>query len=787
MMKKYVILHGHFYQPPREDPWSGLIEHQDSAAPYFDWNRRITAECYAACGASRILDSNGAILSILNNYRYLSFNFGPTLLSWMDSNAPKTYRRILAADRESIERLGYGNAVAQGYNHTILPLDEPKDALTQIRWGLADFSHRFERDADGMWLPECAVNYSVIDKLINEGMKYVILSPWQAHSLRNDKGEWKALNDKPAPSDRPFYIDRPGGRIAVFFYNPDLASGISFGHLLRSREGFEKALRDALARSDAPMVSIATDGEIYGHHEPYGDMCLSALIDHLGSDSDLIFTNYAAYLDANPPALEVKLRTGDEHRGTSWSCVHGVGRWMRDCGCSTGGKENWNQAWRSSLREAFDGLRMEAEPVWTGKVEALTGKDAREVLDSYGKVLSGAEEPHVFAMRILGEGASRSIAQDLLIMLEGAKFLQFMYTSCGWFFSELSGIEPVQNMSFAYRAAELIDSEGTAKLTAILNTLLSRVESNLSSMGNGSDLLRGLIIPKFPTEVKAAALFFWRNLYNLPGMDKSRWGTWEGRGITRRIVGTGEERLKLEGDISYTELSTLRRYKFEFRSHIDSRLFSPSIDILMDSEWISVPISAMPTALRMEIQKKLLNESEMDLKGFLGSTASERLLDLMIVQALDLPFGASGWQSLELSLHYGPLLILDQLEKLPADSWPKLLESMDEILTHCESNGVDTNFGSLEYLSGRLVSRIAGNLQLQSNRQNLEQLVNFLEIIQLHGLHPLKPTVQNAVYGLLEKRFNCAENSDEIEGECPSNEDLIDLARLVNINPERFT
>ncbi len=785
-MKKYVILHGHFYQPPREDPWSGLIEHQDSAAPYSDWNRRITAECYAACSSSRILDSDGAILSILNNYRYLSFNFGPTLLSWMESEAPNIYQRILDADRESIERLGYGNALAQGYNHTILPLDEPKDALTQIRWGLTDFSHRFKRDADGMWLPECAVNESVIDKLINEGMKYIILSPWQAHSLRNNKGEWKALNDKPAPSDRPFYIDRPGGRIAVFFYNPDLASGISFGHLLRSREGFEEALREALNQSDTTMVSIATDGEIYGHHEPFGDMCLSALIDHLGSDSDLLFTNYAAYLDANPPVLEAKLRSGDEQRGTSWSCVHGVGRWMRDCGCSTGGEENWNQTWRSPLREAFDGLRMKAEPVWTGKVEALTGKDAREVLDSYGQVLSGAEDHRAFARRFLGEGTTSLAEQELCIMLEGAKFLQFMYTSCGWFFSELSGIEPVQNISYAYRAAELIDSEGTVKLTELLSTLLSKVQSNLSSMGNGSDLLRGMIVPKIPSEAIAASLFFWRHLYNLPGLDETRWGIWEGQGITRRVAGTEKEKLKLEGEISYIERSTLRRYQFKFRSLIDRRLFCPSIDIFIDPKWISVPIRAMPTALRMEIQKTLLNESETDLKGFLGSRAPERLLDLMIVQALNLPFGASGWQSLELSLHYGPLLILDQLERLPAENWPKLLESMDEILTHCECNGVDTNAGSLENLSGKLVSRIAGNLQLHSDRQILEQLVKFLEIIQLHGLHPLKPTVQNAVYKLLEERFHRDEDSDIVEGKCPSDEDLIDLARLVNINPKRF-
>ena len=787
-MEKYVILHGHFYQPPREDPWTGLIEVQESAAPYSDWNRRITAECYAAGASSRILDSKGAILSIKNNYSHLSFNFGPTLLSWMETEAPQIYQRILDADRLSVERLGHGNALAQSYNHTILPLDTPEDALTQIRWGISDFTHRFKRPAEGMWLPECAVNEMVIDILIDEGMKFLILSPWQAHSLKKDNGEWEQLNNNPAPADRPFYISRPRGRIAVFFYNSELASSISFGHLLRSREGLEKALRETLDKSANPLVTIATDGEIYGHHEPFGDMCFSALVDNLGENPELIFTNYAAYLESHPPVQEVKLRPGDDKKGTSWSCEHGVGRWFGDCGCTTGGEEGWNQAWRTPLREAFDKLRIQAEPLWTKKIESLTGSGAREILDFYGEVLSGAVSPLDFAENAIPITTGKTLQkqQNLLKLLEGVKFLQFMYTSCGWFFSDLAGLEPVQNMRYAYRAAGLMDSDGSAGLIQSLQSSLSEAKSNIAAKGSGSRILEDSVIPKILPEAKSAAIFFWRNLYNLPDKERTTCGVWKGTEVLKKFIPVDGGGQKLTGSVSFKNVSTLESYNYKIRAFINRHFFCKEVDIAIDAQWLTIPIRTMPTALRMEIQETMLNESEDSLKDFLGSKANQRLRDLLIVQTLNVPFGASGWQSLELSLHYGPLLILDQLEKTPAENWEELLLSLEEILTHRDTIGMDADNGSVEKLSGKLVSRVAGILQKRSNREALEQLVIFLEILHRHGLQPLKPFVQNAVYILLEERCNCDEKNGLIEDECPSNNDLIDLARLVNINPERF-
>ena len=784
-MNKYIIIHGHFYQPPREDPWTGLIERQESAAPFMDWNHRITAESYAACGASRVLDGNGSILSIINNYRYLSFNFGPTLLTWLEKEAPNVYQRILEADKESLKRLGHGNAVAQSFNHTILPLDSLESAKLQIEWGLADFKGRFGRDAEGLWLPECAVNESILDILIEKGLKYVILSPWQGESIVQTNGKKKSLGTQPVPSDRPFIIKRPGGSIAAFFYEGDLASKISFGHLLRSREGFEVALRGAFSTEKTQLVTVATDGEIYGHHEPYGDMCLSALIDHLGDESDLKFTNYAAYLEGHPPEEEVLLRPGDEGRGTSWSCFHGVGRWMRDCGCSTGGEKGWNQKWRKPLRLAFDSLRKEADPIWKKMVSDLTKRSADTVLLKYGRVISGLQTPSEFAETILNPGYSDHDATKLLVAMEGAKFLQFMYTSCGWFFADISGIEPIQNMRYAYRAAELLDPKGVKGLIVRLSRRLEKGESNIQMMGNGSDLLRGLVTPKIQPELKAATIFFWRHFYNLSGLDYADWGSFQGKGTTRRIVDTDEGDLRLEGEISYEESPTLRFYTFPYRTVINGHLFCPVVELMDGTQWISVPIKSLPAALRVEIQKTFLKRSEKRLMEFLGSKVSDRLRDLEVVNALDLPFGASRWQSLELALHYGPMLILKKMRKMKPGDWSESLGLLDQILGRRVEYGVDINAGNIEQSAGLIVSGISEYLGKHSDKSTLDKLVEFLGILQRHGLRPLRPFVQNAVYALLEQRFN-RNDEDDSKNASPLSTDILDLAYLLNINPERF-
>lgn len=780
-MDKYVILHGHFYQPPREDPWSGNISFQESASPFINWNKRINAECYAAGAASRVLDSSGKIQTIINNYQTLSWNFGPTLLTWLEKEAPNVHRRIVEADYESRDRLGYGNAVAQAYNHTILPLDRPRDVRTQVTWGLTDFRQRFGREADGMWLPECAVSNTVLDILIEMKLSYVILSPWQAEAIRKDGETWTELESKPGPTDRPFTIRRPGGEIAAFFYDPELASAISFGHLLQSREGLEGALSKALDRSGGNLVSIATDGEIYGHHEPFGDMCLAALIDR--QDRNIIFTNYAAYLAANPPKEEARLRYGDDGLGSSWSCSHGVGRWMRDCGCSTGSQEGWTQKWRKPLRTAYDRLRDSADPVWMESVRKRTGLNPVEVLDEYGMVLAGKESPGDFAGRMMNGDSTPEAQNQLLEALEGAKYLQFMYTSCGWFFSELSGLEPVQNLRYAYRATELLDPDGSTGMLSQLRISLEKAISNIPEMGSGSDILDKEVIPTIDPDAIAAASFFWCNLYNLAGRTGTVAGDLQGGELTRRTVGTDDKLLQLEGEVEFLRKSTLRRYYVPYRATVDGRLFCPEISVQIREKWRTVPVSAMPKEIRLDIQETLLGRSEGKLRKCIGNQALIRLRDVKMIRELNLPLAESRRQSVELSLFYGPILTIKRLKKLPATAWPGMLEILDEILSHRKEYGMIDGTDDLESRSGRLVSRIAESLQAGSDRYMLENLVKFLEIIQNYGLNPLKPYAQNSVFALLTARFD-AEDSENAEG--MEEEDLISLARMMNINPERF-
>ena len=309
--KTSVILHGHFYQPPRENPLVEIIPQQVSAKPAVDWNERVYSECYRTNAYSRYLDGFGHVLDIINNYEYISFNFGPTLLSWMEKYHKRTYLRILEADRKSVERLGHGNAIAQAYNHTILPLGTVDDTRIQIAWGIEDFSHRFNRLPEGMWLPETAVNPEVIDILIEKGIKYIILSPYQVTSVEDQSGVMKDVKPFEVPYSEPFLVEgEKNGLIPAFFYQPDLASQISFGHLLRDADHMYKQLYQIKQAYKPPLIHTATDGEIYGHHEPFGDMALAALIKKIAAKSDFTLTNYATYLEHHVPKKRAILHKG---------------------------------------------------------------------------------------------------------------------------------------------------------------------------------------------------------------------------------------------------------------------------------------------------------------------------------------------------------------------------------------------------------------------------------------------------------------------------------------------
>jgi alpha-amylase/alpha-mannosidase (GH57 family) len=499
---RYVCVHGHFYQPPRENPWLESIEVQDSAAPYHDWNDRITAECYAPNGASRITNTENEIIRIMNNYARMSFNFGPTLLSWLQDSAPRTYRMILDADRASAERYGgHGSALAQVYNHMIMPLANRRDALTQIRWGIADFEMRFGRKPEGMWLAETAVNREVLDLMAQEGIKFTILAPHQCARVRRrpEPGAtpypWLGTPDATVDTRHPYSVPLDQGRsIAVFFYDGPNSRAIAFEGLLNSGEDFGRRLIDGFHPPGyseierAQLSHVATDGESYGHHHKQGEMALSYAMHWIQDGDEARLTNYGEFLENFPPQWEAEVE-----ESTSWSCVHGVERWRSNCGCN-GGKPGWNQEWRAPLREALDFLRDAVAPLSEEFVRPLL-KDLWAARDAYIHVINNRSRESTASFFAAHQRHELTAAERVaaLEILELQRHTQLMYTSCGWFFDEISGIETVQIIAYAGRvlqlAAKLFGQCGAA-LEAEFLKILEKAESNLPEMGNGAEVYR---------------------------------------------------------------------------------------------------------------------------------------------------------------------------------------------------------------------------------------------------------------------------------------------------------
>ncbi|HTK95896.1 MAG TPA: DUF3536 domain-containing protein, partial [Terriglobales bacterium] len=455
-MERYVCVHCHFYQPPRENPWLEAIELQDSAYPYHDWNERITSECYAPNAASRILDPEGQIVAILNNYSRISYNFGPTLLCWLEANAPDTYRAVLDADRDSAERFGgHGSAMAQAYNHMILPLATRRDKITQVLWGIRDFQHRFGRDPQGMWLPECAVDNETLEVLADLGIQFTVLAPRQAARVRPiGTPDWHEVNGGGVDPSRAYRARLPNGKsINLFFYDGPISQSVAFEGLLANGHRFAERLLGGLSdeRTWPQLLHIATDGETYGHHHKYGEMALSYALHHIETSGAAKLTNYAEFLEKFPPQWEAEVVAN-----SSWSCTHGVERWRADCGCNSGGRPDWSQKWRQPLRLALDWLRDELAAPYDRHARELL-RDPWAARDEYISVVLDRSDASLD--RFFAEHAARELRPHertrALELLELQRHAMLMYTSCGWFFDELTGIETVQVIEYAGRAVQL--------------------------------------------------------------------------------------------------------------------------------------------------------------------------------------------------------------------------------------------------------------------------------------------------------------------------------------------
>lgn len=485
-----LIIHGHFYQPPRENPWTGIIEQQPGAHPFHDWNERIHAECYWP--NAFVAGANGNPNAVANNYANISFNFGPTLLSWLQTHHAGTYQQILEADRKSAEqRGGHGNAIAQAYGHAILPLCNDRDRLTQVLWGLADFRFRFGREPESLWLPETACNPQTVDLLIEQGLRYVILAPGQARRFRSAGGDWQDVSGSGIDTSRAYkYTHRTqhSRSLAVFFYDGPLAQAIAFENVLRSSQLLVNMIKQAAARG--PLVNVATDGETYGHHFKFGDLALAHALEVEAKSEGLWITNYGEFLDRHSPDLEVEISTGEDGQGSSWSCAHGVGRWQRDCGCHTGGQPGWNQLWREPLRAALDLLRDTLARQFEDEGRAWF-RDPWDARNAYiDLILDGSRSQSEFLAKHARGPLSAQEKKRALTLLEIQKSSLLMYTSCGWFFSELSGIETVQIMRYAARAIELTADLGLNSPGERFLEMLAETPSNVRELGNGANIYR---------------------------------------------------------------------------------------------------------------------------------------------------------------------------------------------------------------------------------------------------------------------------------------------------------
>lgn len=486
-MAARIVLHGHFYQPPRENPWTGQIDEQSSAAPFHDWNERVNAECYRPNACAKISTEEGE--RVVNNFEQLSFNVGPTLLSWMEKADPEVYSRILDADTASLSRLRHGNAIAQAYHHTILPLDSLWDARTQVKWGLGDFAHRFGRRAEGMWLPETAASDETLRVLIEEDIAFTVLSPYQAARWRPVGGEWVDVAHGAIDTRRPYRYLHPDGSgryITLFFYDGEVAQAIAFGNLAASSEGLLDAFGERAA--EGHLVHAATDGETFGHHHPGGEIGLALGLFVEAPGRGLEVTNYAAYLGEHPSEHEVRVWAGE---GTSWSCAHGVGRWSRNCGCSTGGGDGWSQAWREPLRAAFRLIKSHADKVYLqlGKVLLHDPWDAR---DCYIEVVTGATGLEDWMARKAVGSLDRADRDRAAALLELQRNAMSMFTSCAWFFSDVGGTETVQNLRYAVRTLELLETLGRPMPEELLMSSLAQAKSNDHANGSAADILRSL-------------------------------------------------------------------------------------------------------------------------------------------------------------------------------------------------------------------------------------------------------------------------------------------------------
>ncbi len=588
--KRFVCIHGHFYQPPRENPWLETVETQDTAAPYHDWNERVCAECYATNGAARIQNNKNQITRIVNNYARISFNFGPTLLSWLKENAPRTYRMILDGERRSRKTYkGHSSAMAQVYNHVIMPLANQRDRITQIRWGIADYQHHYGEAPEGMWLAETAADTGTLELLAQHGIRFTVLAPHQCKRIRPlkdsapDDSSWTDTPDASVDTHHPYLVRFDSGvSLAVFFYDGPTSRAIAFEGLLNSGEGFAARLKAGFDQGTQPqLVHVATDGESYGHHHKYGEMALAYALRLLEQDKTVKLTNYAGFLAQFPPEYECEIVDD-----TSWSCVHGVERWRSNCGCNSG-TPGWSQAWRAPLRQALDELRDALTPL----TEQEGGKlfhDVWAARDGYIKVIldRGVESENLYFKEFQNHPLNQDERVRALQLMEMQRHAQLMYTSCGWFFDDVSGIETVQIIAYAARAIQLaraLFGEEAGSLEPAFVAHLAEARSNKPGAGDGARMYDEKVRPLELSLEQVAAHYAISSIFS-SFADETELFCYRVRRISHEICSSGRGRLAL-GRAHITSAITGLHQSFSYAVlHFGDQNITAAVKVYAESE-----------------------------------------------------------------------------------------------------------------------------------------------------------------------------------------------------------
>jgi alpha-amylase/alpha-mannosidase (GH57 family) len=775
-MEKYVCIHGHFYQPPRENPWLNEVEIQDSSYPYHDWNERITAECYARNSASRI-QLNGKIVDIVNNYSQMSFNFGPTLLAWMEKKRPSVYEAILEADRISRHNFnGHGSAIAQVYNHMIMPLANHRDKVTQVAWGIADFQYRFQRQPEGMWLAETAADMATLEVLANHGIRFTVLSPFQAHAFRHLSSEWHDASGGRIDIRKPYVCQLPGGKsIQIVFYHPRLSQSIAFEKLLDNGVAFAQKIAEQFHVYDLSpqLVSIATDGETFGHHHFLGEMGLTYALHHIRMHQMAKVTIYGEYLEKFPPSDEVQII-----EGSSWSCVHGIERWRSNCGCTTGGHPTWHQKWRKPLRDAFDWLRDMLSGIFEKGMEPY-GLDPWSLRNQYIHVILNRKSVHV--MDFMQENFKTDLDYDakvkILKLLEMQYHSMLMYTSCGWFFEEVTGLETMQCILYAARALQLSAEFSLEDQENEFLERLGKATGNIPETPDAAAAYRQFVKPLVVDPLRVGAHYAISSLfseypeihkiysytvrsddYDFYEAGKSRLAighglvhsdiTWHEMEFHFAVLHLGEHQLfggvrEIASSDSYSEMRVNITDAFK-KSNVHEMLF------LMDRNFGSHNYSFWH--LFRDDQKvildKVLQRTISDVDGLFRQVYNNNYHLFVALRELKINLPRPFKITVDFMVNSHLDAILSGTDQI---SMKELRNVCDEI----RHLGVELDEVSLRFKAGRRLEQMMQ--EFGENPENIVILMNITEIIALLRLVNLLPDLwilQNMVFGIRKKHFD---------------------------------